>query len=125
MVFKCTATVFRYRISSTCHSFQTAHMHVVDITEYTYSLTYMCSTHRSLTKNNKVRETMLTTWFRKMPKLAEKLSRRVLMNPSAERTTSRAFDAMSKHALSISTLSSSSSTLSATLLYNITYPLVI
>ena len=36
------------------------------------------------------------------------------MNPKADRTTSRAFDATSKQALSIRTLSSSTSTLSAT-----------
>lgn len=46
-------------------------------------------------------EGMLTTWFRKGLKLAEKLSRRVLMKPRADKTTSRAFDAISKLALSI------------------------
>jgi len=63
---------------------------------------------------------MLTTWFRKGPKFAEKLSRRVLINPRADRTTSRAFDATSKQALSIRTLSSSSSTLSVASLYDMT-----
>jgi len=65
-------------------------------------------------------EGMLTTWFRKGLKLAEKLSRRVLMKPRADKTTSRAFDAISKLALSIRIWSNCSSTLSATSSYDMT-----